>query len=505
VRQKNIRKNKILASLLITSLGVFVFWLLLFKGPGPVVLSPDEGSGAAARQPGIYYGPSGSIAVLPFQTEALPADLAFLGTAVPAVLLRQLASLDSPQVTAGTSSFFFREERPPPEIVGQRLQVSRLLEGRFSGDGGSLELVVRIVRSRDGEELHSSTWTQPRERLPELQRQLARFVAEIINADAELLTPLYETTEPESWEAFLQGLHLQTERTAESSRAAQERFLRVVEAEPGFSDARVELAAGRLAFPDGDGRSGGLQAALEQLEQVSMQDRENGRAYAWLAWARHRYDKDWARAESDARHALERLPGDPQVLNIAALALFTRGEFEEVEDLLRRSIARDPLNLATRLRLGLALEFRGDNEGALTVYRTLASLNADFPGVHAFRARIKLLQDKADSALAESEKENDPFWRRYARILALFELDRRDEAEELLQQMIEEDGDHAAYQVAEIQARRGDADLAFHWLEKAREQNDRGLAELVGNPFFTGLAGDSRWRELVVALGHSLD
>ena len=68
-------------------------------------------------------------------------------------------------------------------------------------------------------------------------------------------------------------------------------------------------------------------------------------------------------------------------------------------------------------------------------------------------------------ALEESELEPSEFWARYARTLALFALERNEEADDLLQRIIVEEGDRAACQVAEIHASRGDVEAAFEWLE----------------------------------------
>lgn len=504
MRKKLSNKNSIIIPLGLLALSIFAFFWLMVAGPE---LAPGEiegKDGASSRQPGIYYGPPESIAVLPFDTVALDPEWAFLGSAVPAVLLRQLSALEEPQVSAIASALFFQEERPPHGIIGQRLQAQRLLEGRFSEENGDLRLDVSLIRSRDGKVLESAGWSQPATRLSELQRQLAEFLAGTVNITANLLLPLPIPSEPVAWEAFLRGLHGRLQHTEEGNRAAESHFLEALDADPDFAAARAELAANRLASPN-SGSMISLVQAREWLEQYVASHPRDGRVLAWLAWARHRYDGDWAGAEEASRQALELLPGDAEVMNIASLSLFTRGEFVEAEALLSRSVARDPLNLATRLRQGLALEFQAEWDRALSVYRTLSVLNPDVPGVYAFRARARLLQGEPDSALTESEKETDPFWRRYARTLVLFSLERQGEAAELLDLLIEEDGGHAAYQVAEIQAHRGEIDLAFEWLETARRQGDRGLSELVGNPFFSNLTTDPRWAELLTALGHRLD
>ena len=103
-----------------------------------------------------------------------------------------------------------------------------------------------------------------------------------------------------------------------------------------------------------------------------------------------------------------------------------------------------------------------------------------------------------ESALEEAEKEQNPFWQRYARILSLIAMERPDEADSLLQQMIIEHGHDAAYQVAEIYAFGGDVGEAFNWLDRAYRQRDGGMSELIGNYFLANLENDVRWRELLI-------
>ena len=128
----------------------------------------------------------------------------------------------------------------------------------------------------------------------------------------------------------------------------------------------------------------------------------------------------------------------------------------------------------------------------------LLRLNPDYPGVHAYRARTMLAQSKPEAALEEAEKEQSPFWQRYARILSLMALDRRDEADVLLQQMVKEHSMDAAYQLAEIFAFGGDMDEAFNWLDRAYRQRDGGMSELIGNHFLSSLEKDVRWKELLI-------
>ena len=55
----------------------------------------------------------------------------------------------------------------------------------------------------------------------------------------------------------------------------------------------------------------------------------------------------------------------------------------------------------------------------------------------------------------------------------------------------------ASYQIAQVQAFRGETDRAFEWLEHAYEQHDPGLSYLKTDPFLRGLRPDPRYAALL--------
>ena len=227
-------------------------------------------------------------------------------------------------------------------------------------------------------------------------------------------------------------------------------------------------------------------------------DPELAGAYLELSRIRRAVDWDWHGSNEAAQKALKFQAGNADVLSNLSTTLFTLGKFDAAVILLKEAIKRDPLVLQNLLRLGLLYEFSGKYEEALLAYRMLLGLNPDYPALHAYRARAMLARSMPESALEEAEKEQNPFWQRYARILSLIALERPDEAASLLQQMIVERGNDAAYQVAEIYAFGGDVGEAFNWLNRAYRQRDGGMSELIGNYFLSNLENDVRWRELLI-------
>ena len=72
-------------------------------------------------------------------------------------------------------------------------------------------------------------------------------------------------------------------------------------------------------------------------------------------------------------------------------------------------------------------------------------------------------------------------------------LGRQADADRSLEEFIREFGDIGAVQVAQVYAVRGEKDLAFQWLEKARRLRDPGLFGLRRSVFFRTITDDPRW------------
>ena len=58
-----------------------------------------------------------------------------------------------------------------------------------------------------------------------------------------------------------------------------------------------------------------------------------------------------------------------------------------------------------------------------------------------------------------------------------------------------------AFDLATSYALRGDADNAFEWLEKSRQERDGNLCDIRLLPEFRALHADHRWQEFLEVLG----
>jgi hypothetical protein len=79
------------------------------------------------------------------------------------------------------------------------------------------------------------------------------------------------------------------------------------------------------------------------------------------------------------------------------------------------------------------------------------------------------------------------------------------ESDAALNELIKNEAETAAFQVAEAYAYRGDKDKAFEWLERARRQRDPGLGNLLKDPLLENLRNDPRWNAFLHKMGLAND
>jgi tetratricopeptide (TPR) repeat protein len=76
-------------------------------------------------------------------------------------------------------------------------------------------------------------------------------------------------------------------------------------------------------------------------------------------------------------------------------------------------------------------------------------------------------------------------------------LNRQSEAQAMLDQLVKENGDAAAYQYAGIYAQWGDMRTALKWIERAYEVKDPGVAFMKADPMLEPIRREPRFQAVV--------
>ena len=466
----------------------------------PIPAVTDAAPGAPpAEKPG--QAAAKSIAVLPFADMSAGKDQEYFADGLSEELLNLLAKLPELRVAARTSAFKFKGERIDVQEVARKLNVAHILEGSVRKSGNKVRITAQLIKAADGYHLWSETYDRTLDDIFVVQDDIAGEVVKALKLT--LLGPTSVTrsrpVDPEAYNLALQGRFFFDRRSRKDLERAVEYFRRSFERDPGYAPAWAGLSEAYARQADNGfvPVADGYRRAREAAEKALALDPQLVDAHLAMGWIQTTYDWDWAAADASFRKALDLEPGSAQTLRSAGIQAMTLGRWNEAIDLANKTIERDPLRPNYYNNLGLALLAVNRDAEAEAAFRKALELDPDGAFRHRMLGLALLLKGKTGAALQEMEQETDETWRLSALPLAFHALGRRSESDAALAALKSKHAGEMAYQIAEVHAFRGEADLAFEWLERAYDQRDGGLTDIKGDRFVRGLAGDPRYKALL--------
>jgi hypothetical protein len=92
-------------------------------------------------------------------------------------------------------------------------------------------------------------------------------------------------------------------------------------------------------------------------------------------------------------------------------------------------------------------------------------------------------------------------WRELALAIVSQQAGDRAVADAALRTAIANQSENGAYQIAQAQGARRDADAVFAWLERAWENRDPGLRRVLYDPYLAAYRGDPRFGKFLTRIG----
>ncbi len=439
-----------------------------------------------------------SIAVLPFSDLSPSKDQAYLGDGIAEELLNNLAKIGNLRVTAKTSSFALRDKNLTVQDIAAKLRVSKILEGSVQRIGNKVRITATLSDASDGYQIWSETFNRTDKDIFVIQDDISESVVQALKIKllGSKTLPEKKRIDPQAYNYFLQGNYFHNLRGKENLeksilyyRSALKIDSTYAAAWGGLSSAYSSRADYGYASIDENNK-----IALLCAQKAIKLDSSSAGAYSTIGWIKRIYYWDWAGADSMYKLALKIDPGNSSIISGEATLASTLGKFQEAIILDEKAVELDPLNLAAYLNLVLHAYNAGKFDLAIKTAKKLIELNPEYPGVHMKLGVVYLLQSNTEMASLEFEKEPDEVWRLYSNTLLKYSEGKNKEAGRYLDQIINNYGDIAAFQVAEIYSYKGDADKAFIWLENSYKIHDGGLTTIIGDPLFKNLENDPRYK-----------
>ena len=333
-----------------------------------------------------------SIAVLAFADMSAARDQDWFCDGIAEEILNALTPLKGLRVAARTSAFSFKGKSDDLRTIGEKLNVTTVLEGSVRRAGDRVRITVQLSDVQNGYQLWSDRYDRELKDIFDVQDEIAKAIAErlkvtLSGAKGERLVE-QATPNLEAYQLHLKGRALLDRRGVRIPQAL-DLFQKAVELDPEYAAAWAGIADSYtgLAITGAvsalESKSQAMAAATRSIEL----DPGSAAGHSALATATLLYENNRTRAQREFERAFELNPGYvPGRCWYACFYLqWARGEFERGIAEVRRAVEIDPLSSYPSTILACCLCTAGRLEEAIAAGRRAVQLDAD-----AFVARWAL-------------------------------------------------------------------------------------------------------------------
>lgn len=507
-----------LDSALIAALVLVVGYLLLDKfllaptpqsrelAYAPAELADESPDGPAAKPDAAAPAPDGrSIAVLPFANTSDDAANEYFSDGISEELLNLLSKVPGLRVTSRASAFHYKQRNLRPSQVASELNVSHVLEGSVRKAGNRVRITSELVDARSDTRLWSETYDRSLDDIFAVQDEIAAAVVAELKVRLLGEAPQRPETSGEAYSLFLQARHLGRQGNPAGYSEAAELLERVLEIDPRYVAALVELATvnSNQANFGYRPRAEGFGRARELAERALEIDPGYAPALSQLAVLEIDQRGDLAAAARLFERALDLDPTNLDVLHRSAILLISLGRLEEAIDLQKYVAARDPITSAGHHNLGWSYQSSGRWDEAITAFRKTLSLSPGASWAHHHIAVGLVFKGDPQAALESALLEPDPAARLLALAIVNHALGQHAEADRLIEETAQAHAAEWCAYIAAALAVMGETDRAFEWLDRTVALGQPRLEEVILSSLFWKLHDDPRWLPFLESIGQA--
>jgi len=486
----------------IAILGAVISVALFFLGR----YTARESAGAAHTE-SVTRIPQKSIAVLPLLNESGDPGDEYFSDGLSEELIAALGQIRDLKVIGRSSSFRFKDRKEEPKTIGEKLGVRTLLEGTVRKQGDKVRIVAELINAADGTELWSRIFDRELKDIFAVQAEIAQAVAASLEltllGGKDRTAASASTKNVEAHNAYLQGHFYFARRNTEDYRKAISFFDQAIRLDPDYALAYAERSEAWTFIGDlsTEEKKQAWAAAKRDAEKAVAVGPNLAEAHAALGWVRFFSEWKFAEGLAELNRARELAPANPTANDLLARVLIYVNQLAEAEKLARQAIEFEPLAYLARGNLARILLAEGKLDEADSEARKSAELQPTGAGNHRWQVVVAVLRGDGETALREAQLEPNEGYHRFELALAYYARGDRAAADAALAEMVANDRNLLAYQIAEVYAWRGETDKAFEWLQISYDNHDTGLLSLLIDPLMRGLRGDPRYKDMVEKVG----
>ena len=467
------------------------------------------------KRPAAKTGPvatAKTIAVLPFKPLVAENRDESLEMGMAETLIARLSHSREVVVRPLSSVRRYGGLDQDPLKAGRELAVESVLDGHIQTWGDRIRVTVRLMSVGDGSQLWAGQFDEKFTDIFTVQDVIAEKVAgalalTLTGEEQKHLTKHY-TEDAEAYQMYVYGRFYRNKRTEEGSRMAIQYFERAIARDPNYALAHAGLSEGYIGlavFGATSPKEIFPRARAAAIEALRLDDRI-AESHVAMAHVKAQSERDWSGADIDYQRATELNPNYADAYRLHAILLMESGRREEAFQKINRALELEPTSVLFNATLGFLYHWARQYDEAVEQLQKTIKMDSAHWLSHYWLAQVYTKKGMHSEALTAAQKARELS----GDIGSLWVLGyvyaaagRRTEAEQQINQLLKLSKQRYVppYDIAAIYAALGDKDQAFAWLEKADEDQSRGMDFLNVNPVFETLHADPRFGALTKRLG----
>jgi adenylate cyclase len=393
------------------------------------------------------------LAVLPLANISPDAKDEYFADGLTEELIAVLSQISGLRVIARTSVNQYKSTTKPVPQIGRELDVGTILEGSVRKSGNRIRITLQLIDVKSQEHTWSESYDRDLGDIFAIQQDVAERTAatlkiRLVPSEREALRQR-PTTNLGAYQLYLQGIrtlrrHREEARLHSAEEAAQliQCFEEAIRLDPGFSQAYSRLGDFLIG---GSGpanpRAEANARARELVEKGLELDPTSSDAHTARGNLAQYADRDWIRAETEFRKAIELNPSDAVAHFSYGMLLWRLQRFEEAVARFGTAIELDPLDYFGRGWLAIIKLRMGDSTEAIALADTELRHMPDNPFPHLLLSAVHFQTGRPDDLRKELDLIGDVMtdpalrWMLFWRAVFRAEIGEAAEAQQLLARM----------------------------------------------------------------------
>ncbi|CAD5249385.1 MULTISPECIES: helix-turn-helix domain-containing protein [unclassified Imperialibacter] len=425
-------------------------------------------------------------------------------------IINALARVTELKVTSRTSSFYFKHHKASIREIGEKLNVSAILEGSVRVGGNMLRITAQLIEVATDSHFWSQTWDRKLENIFEIQDEVSLHIADKLREQfghMEIGDHLAKspTQNLNAYELLLKGKYLFNRWNPEDVNKAISLFEQAIEQDPDLVDAHMGLsdAYGFLATAGFAPREASWKKAFEHMKIVERINPNHAPLNYQLANHAFFTEADYNKAFKYTLKSIKSRPTYPEGQQFMAFLYLLKNDTTKANEHLQYVRSVDPLNQETLFYQAYYFYRTEEFEKAAAICQQLLEVNPKNLPAYIVHCYCLFHLGRIDQVIEETANMPDeimiPDERAGINALAYLMKGDSNNAAPYINEVMARSNENASFQADAyafwIYAQQCKADEAFAIVEKLFTHQSSILLLNYYDPLAKNLRGDDRfWR-----------